>query len=487
MPRVPLDIAGNAYESSSKRVAAQECVNMFAKVAETTGALNPVSLFTSPGVTRVATLPTGAYRAHELLNDELYVVSGSAFYKIASDWTVTSLGTINGSGRCSISSNGETIAIQVPGGDGYWYDTSNGLQTITDATYQSFQAQTNGVRAVTTKDGYFVFVTERESFLSDLVTLNGGRGFPQLSFFTAEIKPDNNVTTATIRNELYVVGKDTIELFQNTGVGDSQPFQRIENATIDRGLAAQFTFIEHIDDFVFIGGGKQERVSIYRGTPGGSVKISTTGIDDVLSVFTELEISQAYAFSYQESGNFFCGFTIKDKTLIYDTTSSVLLQRPIWHTRESARSSSGQWRCANVVDVYAKNVVLDTEDGRVGVLSRETSTEYGEIIARRFSGQYLSNSGAALFINEIEAATDTGSLTVDGQTIKLEVSFDAGRTWSDYGSVSIGTLTTYDKRQIWRRIGRVPYQAVFRLSMDNTDATNIVQMFAEVQGGTKWL
>lgn len=487
MARIPLEIAIGDYESSSKRLAAQEVVNMFPKVTETAGGLSHTALFSSPGVTQVASAGTGPYRGHEILDGELYVVSGGGFYKVASDWTVTSLGNVSGSDRCILSSNGQTIAIQVPGGSGYWYDTTNGLQEITDATYQSFQAQDGGVLAVTTKDGYFVFVTQFEAFLSDLVTLNGGRGFPELSFFTAEIKPDKNVTTANVRNELYVVGEDTIELFQNTGAGESQPFQRIESATIDKGLSARHAFIEHLDEFVFIGGGRQELASVYRGTPGGAVKISTTAIDDVIGGFTKSELASAYAFSFQESGNFFVGFTIKDKTIIYDTTSSALLQRPVWHTRESSGSSLGQWRVAAVVDAYAVNVVFDTEDGRVGVLSRSTGTEYGSTIERRFTGQYLSNAGAPIFINEVEVALDTPTITTTGQMIELETSFDGANSFVSMGSVSIGSPGSYSERQIWRRIGRAPYQVLFRLTMNNTDATNIVQMFAEVEGGSKWL
>ena len=487
MARISLDPALGVYQSSSRRISAQECVNMFPKVIETQGSLVRSALFTSPGVTRVGTAGDGPFRGFELLDDKLYIVSGGSFFRIDSDWTATNLGSISGTGRCILASNGTTIAIQVPGGSGYWYDAVNGLVEITNPVYQGFQAQDGGVLSVASKDGYFVFITAFEFFLSDLVTLNGGRGFPELTFGTAEVKPDKNVTVANIRNELYIVGTDTTELFQNTGAGETQPFQRIENATVDKGLAARQAFIEHLDEYIFIGGGKQESISAYRGSPGGTVKISTSAIDDILSRFTTSEIQSSYAFSFQESGNFFAGFTIKDTTIIYDTTSSTLLQRPIWHTRTSSGSSLGQWRVAAVADVYAKNVVFDTEDGRIGILSRNYSTEYDEIIPRRFSGQYLSNQSAPIMLHEVEVATDTSEITEDGQTIKLEASFDSGKTFSDYGSISIGTLSNPDVRQIWRRIGRVPYQVVFRVTMNNRDATNIVQMFVEAEGGSKWI
>ncbi len=492
MARIPLKVGTGAYESSSKPLAAQECVNLFPKIPETEGALTPESLFFSPGVSSVATAGDGPGRGGIVHDDVLYVVSGGQLYKVATDWTTTALGAISGSGRCFMVSNGKTIAIQVPGSDGYWYDTTNGLQSIASgpdgATYQSFQAQDGGVLAVTTKDGYFIFCTRFEAFLSNLVTDNEGRGFPDLSFFTSEIKPDYNVRVANVRNELYVVGTDTIELFQNTGAGESQPFQRIQSATVDKGLAARFAWTEHLDEYVFIGGGVQEKRSIFRGSPKGATKISTSAIDLIVNSYTDAEIADAYAFSYQEEGNFFVGFTIKDKTIVYDSTSSVLAGRPIWHTRASRGTALGQWRVNNVIDAYGVNVVQDAVDGRLGILSRDYETEYTVKIDKRFSGQYLSNQSAPLIINEIEARCDTPNLSTDDQTIKLEASFDGGNTFRDFGSVSVGEVGSYTIRQIWRRIGRVPYQVVFRLSMtDNQDGTNILQMFAEAEGGSKWL
>ncbi len=160
---MPLDLSTGFYESSSKPLAVQECVNWFPKVPETVGALATRTLFFSPGITAQATGKLGNGQGGAILEGELYAVCFGILYKIDSSFARTNLGTINSTDRVVMVSNGETIMIQVPGGSGYWYDTTNGLQEITDATYQSFQAQPGGVLSVAVKDGYFVFVTRKEA------------------------------------------------------------------------------------------------------------------------------------------------------------------------------------------------------------------------------------------------------------------------------------------------------------------------------------
>ena len=309
MPKLTLPVGIGFYESSSKPLAAQECVNYYPQNPQTIGALSNSSLFYTPGIDQKAIAGDGPGRGYNIFDGDLYVVSGGGFYKIDSSFNVTSLGNISGSpDRCSLTNNGVTIAIQVPGGDGYFYDKTNGLQIITDATYQSFQAQEGGVQAVTSKDGYFIYTTQFEFFLSSLVTENGGRNFNGLQFGTAEIKPDPNVRPATIKNELNILGTDTVELFQNDQVSD-QPFQRIQNATLDKGLIGQFAFIEHDNSYIFMGGGIGEGVSVWRGGPGAAQKISTAAIDFLIAQSTTTELQEAFAFSYNEEGAFFVGFT----------------------------------------------------------------------------------------------------------------------------------------------------------------------------------
>lgn len=477
MATINLPVGIGFYESASKPLAAQECVNYFVNNPQTVGSLVQNSLFFSPGIEQVATMGNGPGRGFNLFDGEFYNVSGGEFYKMDSSFNVTLLGNISGTGRCSLTNNGETIAIQVPGGDGYFYDTTNGLQLITDATYQAAQAQEGGVQGVATKDGYFVFTTRFEAFLSSLVTENGGRNFLGLQFFTAEIKPDPNVRPATIKNELHIIGTDTIERFQNTG-SSGQPFQRIDNANIDKGIVAQFAFQEQDNSFAFLGGGVGEGVSVWRGGPGSASKISTSAIDFAINQSTLETLQDAFAYSYSEDGNFVLGFTCDDWTFEYNSTASALQGRPVWNRRST---NGGRWRVNDVADVFGKNIVTDNVDGRIGLMSRSVNTEYGETVKRQFSGAYLSAQGAPLFVSELELRNENGV----GGSQQLEISIDGGRTFYDMGSISLGDVGNYDARQIWRQLGRVPYQVVFRATVEDPVDSNVLEMVVEAERGMK--
>lgn len=480
MQRITLPVDIGFYDSPSRPLAAQECINYFPQNPQTKGALSTGALFFSPGITQVANMGSGPGRGFDLFDGDFYNVSGGFLYKMDAAFNVTSLGSISGDGRCSLANNGETIAIQVPGGDGYFYDKSNGLQIITDPTYQSYQAQEGGVQGVTVKDGYFVYTTKFEAFLSNLVTEDGGRGFQGLQFFTAEIKPDPNVLPVTVKNELHIIGTDTIERFQNTG-GEGQPFQRIDNANIDKGIVGQFAFEEQDNSFAFLGGGIGEGVSVWRGGPGSASKISTAAIDFLINQSTLDVLGRSFAYSYSEDGNFFLGFTSDDWTIEFNSTSSALQGRPVWNRRTT---NDGRWRVNDVADIFGKNIVTDNVDGRIGLMSRSYNTEYGETVKRQFSGAYMSDKGMPMFVGELEIRNETGV----GGSQKLEMSIDGGFTWHNLGNKSLGDPSDsekYLKRQYWNRLGRVPYQTVFRATVEDPVDSNVLEMIIHVERGNQ--
>jgi len=476
MPKITLPVGIGFYQSASIPLAAQQCVNYYPQNPQTIGSLSRDAVFFTPGIEQVATAGRGPARGFNLFGGNIYYVSGTEFFRIEQDFSVTNLGLISGSPkRCSLTNNGETIAIQVPGGDGYFYDEVNGLQLITDPDYQTFQAQEGGVQGVAFKNGYFVYTTQFEFFLSSLVTENGGRNFSGINFGTAEIKPDPNVRPANIKNQLHIIGTDTIEKFQDTGTG-LQPFQRIENATLDKGLLAQFAFTEHDNSYAFLGGGTGEGASIWRGGPGAAQKISTSAIDVLINEYTLEQLSDVNAISYSEDGSFFLGFKLPNEDIVYDSTASAIQGRPVWHLRQT--NGSG-WRVADVADVFGKNIVMDTIDGRIGVMSRQFNTEYGETVKRRATGAFVSEKGTPMFISDVELKCENGT----GGEISLDLSTDGGRTFKSLGSKSLGEVGDYTARQKWSRLGDVPYDVVFGFETEGAFNSNVLEMVVNLEGG----
>ncbi len=479
MPELPIDIG--FYESSTLPLAAQNCINHYPQNPQTKGAISTGPLFSTPGIKLLNTLPTGPGRGFNVFNNELYVISGTRLYKITSSGSYADLGEITGTGKVITSNNGINICIQVPGGSGYFYSTSSGLTEITDPDYQFQQAKAGGVTSVTYKNGYYVFTVFDEFFISSNVAIDGGISFDGLDFATAEVKPDDNVLCKTVKNELYIAGTDTIELFQISATA-AFPFQRINGATIDKGVASRHSFIEFDNSFVFVGSGPNEAIAIWRGRSGSASKISTAAIDHAIQQYTSSQIEDVFSWTYTEDGNFFVGFGFPDTTFVYDATTSAIQQRPVWHER---RSNGSNWRVNHTMDVYSNIYTLDSIDGRIGLMNREIDNEYGNDITRTFSGAYLYNQGLSFKIPAMELRTESGVATQTGTepTVEALISTDGGRNFISLGSKSLGAYREYDKRQVWKRLGRVERDAVLRFTTTGNTTVNYTNLVVDIVGG----
>ncbi len=483
MTEIPIDIG--FYESSTSPLAAQNCINHYPQNPQTKGAISTGALFSTPGIVAFKDLVTGPGRGFSIFKNELYVIVGTSFYKISSTGIATNLGTIAGTDRVITAQNGFTICIQIPGGNGYFYDLTNGLQQITNAAYVDFQAQAGGVTSVTYKSGRFVFTTALEFFNASTFTVNLGQDFDALDFELASDSPDDNVLCFTVKNELYIMGTETIQLYQATG-GTAPIFQTINGATISKGIAARHSVIEFDNSFVFIGGGPNESIAVWRGLSGSASKISTAAIDHAIQQYTQEEISNVFSWTYTEDGNFFVGFGFPDTTFVYDATTSTLQGRHVWHERQSNGSA---WIASHVIDVYGKNYVLDISTGMIGQLDRNFTKEYAGDITRQFTGSYIYNMGQSFRIPVMELNTESGvgnqKGTGSGENPMVEalISVDGGRTFISLGSRPLGTFENFTQRQVWQRLGRCSTNALLRFITTGETIVNYTNLIIGLEGG----
>ncbi len=487
MPRVQLEISTGFYQSESLPLSAQRCINQIPIIPQPQGqVLNQRALFGTPGISTVATTGatiTGVNRGSQVMNGVPFFVNGNSLFSISSTLVVTNHGTITGSGRVSLANNGTKLCIVVPGGEAFVWDGTT-LTQITDVNFRISDT-------VVFKDGFFVFTASDgtvffNSALNDPLTFDG------LDFGTAEIDPDRIIAGHVNHNELFILGTETIELFQNVG-GSGFPFQRIPGANVQKGCHAKFTPINFDNTFVFAGGGKNEKTSIWKVTGSSSVqRISTSAIDFAIQEFTSDEISNAFSYAYSEDGNTFVGFTFESadripaKTFEYNATSSALSGRSVWHERQTGVVDD-RWRVNSIVQAYNKFLVFDNVDGRIGDLDKNVFDEYGNVIFRQKSSTPFSNRGKSQFWGEIELTLEGGVGLTTGQgsdpVIRMDFSDDGGRTFSSEFSRKAGKIGEFSKRIIWRRQGRIPEHRVIRFTMTDPIKWNIIKLEANIESG----
>lgn len=489
MPRIPLEIGTGFYESASLPLNAQRCINLYPVVPQTSTSFNKRALFGCPGIKTVTTTGdtiSGINRGSQFMKGIAYFVNGNNLYSLSELNVVTDHGTIEGTGMVSMANNGQFLVIVVPGGKGYAYN--NDTLTLAEITSANFRTSST----VVFKDGFFVFSSSDGSVFFNSA-LNDPFTYDALDFGTAEINPDLIVGLHVNHNELFVAGEETIELFQNIG-GSGFPFQRIPGANIQKGVYSKFSISEFDNSFVFVGGGKNEKASIWKVTGSSSVtKISTSAIDNAIQKYNELELSRCFSWTYAQGGNFFVGFTfesttIPSKTFVYDATTSALSGQSTWHERQTGVTDN-RWRVNSIVNAYGKLFVGDNVDGRIGELDLDTFDEYGNVMIWSKSSAPFQQQGIAYFYGEIELFMEAGVGLTTGQgsdpVVRMDFSDDGGRTFSSEFSRNYGKIGEYNQRTIWRRQGRIPVQRVLRFSGSDPVKRNILKLESNAELGTQ--
>jgi hypothetical protein len=136
---------------------------------------------------------------------------------------------------------------------------------------------------------------------------------------------------------------------------------------------------------------------------------------------------------------------------------------------------------ASIVTAYNKVFVGDVIDGRIGQLSDDYFSEYGNSIVRYTAGQPFSNEGRSLSVSSIEATMNSGTGTPETEPqLGLCYSDDGGRTYSDMLFRGLGKRGDYERRAIWRRLGRFGKSRVLCFQFAGTTDPTFIKLEAEV-------
>ena len=480
MPVTILPIANGFYTSPSLPISAQECTNYYPNINEV-ASLNQETLFGTPGLSLMVTSGTISQnnRGSIEMNGFPYFVNGTVLYRmdqvIVGDvysYTLFAIGTVSGTARVSMATNGNQLMILVPGGNGYIYNwVTSAFGQITDVDFTA-----NGApQMVAFVDSYFVCTTDTKKFICSAP--NDGTNWNALDFGTAESNPDDTIAPIVFKNQLFIAGGYTIEAFQDIG-GTDFPFQR-SGLFLQKGVYAKYSLINIQDSFVFVGGGQNESPAIWSLAGNSTQKISTIPIDSILQNLTKTELSNIFAWTYAQNGAYFVGFSLPKTTLVYEMASKR------WHERKSfVDGAITSFRVSSMVQAYNKVICGDSVDGRIGNLDPNVYTEYSVNITRTVTTQPFQNNMNVLFVPRIEITVESGmgNINVVDPMITMERSRD-GKTWSDPRARSMGKMGDYNHRCVWRRNGSVNRFEMFRFTVTDPVKPIIIQMTAEMLAG----
>lgn len=470
---------GPTYTVRASTLDTQRCINLYAEIDEAgTGKDgNVMALLSTPGLELHCTISGGPIRGmYTASNGKLYVCSGDGLYAVSAEGNALKVASIgSAAGKVSIADNGTFLAV-VDGSSGYWLKLSTGDSgEITDPDFL-------GANTVAVLDGYFIF--NKPNTGSFYILRPGSTDFDVLDFATAEAKPDKLLGIFELRQQLWLFGQTSIEVFYNSGDPDL-PFSRMSGGVMDYGCASAQT-VSVLDNTIYwLGVDERGSGVVYAANGYQPIRISTHAIEYLLQRAGSL--SSCSAFTYQQEGHHFYVLHVPSMniTLVYDGSTK------LWHERAYTDQNSGELerhRAECYAYAHGYHYVGDYVTGNVYKLKLDVYTDNGDFITRMRTSPHMAGEMRDLFFNEFQVdievgvGVDEGGQGADPQAM-LQWSSDGGRTWSSERWKTIGPLGTYKTRVRWLRLGRAR-DRVWRLKITDPVKVAILGAYVDVVGGT---
>jgi hypothetical protein len=401
-----------------------------------TGYLRPadgiIANGTGPGINRGGILWEGV----------VYRVMGESFVSVAQDGTVTTIGTIPGTARVTMTYSFDKLAI-VSEPDAFLYDGT----TLTQITDPDLGSVKDGIWI----DGYFMFIDDEFIIITEL---NDPFAIDPLKYGSSEADPDPLKSLVKIRNEAYVLNRHTTEIFDNIGT-TGFPFQRIEGAQISKGTFGPHTACQFIDAVAMLGSGRNEAPAVWLAANGQAAKISTLDIDLILQSYTETQLATSFLEARVGRDYQHLVLHLPDQTIVYDPAVSQKLGQPVWFILSSGTDYLSTWRVSDMIWAYDRWNVADTLTPSVGYLTESVSTHWGEPVGWEFSTTLLYNEGRGAIIHELELVALTGRNAL-GPEPKIYTQYTTdGVNWSQPKWINAGQAGNRSKRLVWLQQGNM--------------------------------
>lgn len=496
MPRLP-GFIGATYADRTRRVDAQETINLFPEKVESGKGANDLILRKVPGKLPYALLPDAPIRGMFAQDGRCFVVAGSSLCELQLGQMGVSL--FESSGLVSLSwvrigtvesddyqayfatngAGGNQLFI-VSGGAGYIYTLTTGPGTLTRIA-GGFPG--NARRAFyldgyfITMSGIFVHASNPEDGLTWSAASKAQRSVASDDLQSIEV--DDHKT-------LWLIGSKTSELWYDAGQAPF-PFAPQPNVFISQGTGAPDS-VTRFDNSIF-GLAQSENGGRYAFTVANgqtAQRLSTHAIESAWATYPR--VSDAVSWTYSEMGHNFVVLTFPSAraTWVYDAAVGM------WHRRGFFRNGMYEADSANChAFCFDRNLVGSRKDGYIYDQSLNHVTDYdGGVSApirwlRR--APQLTHEQKWIYFSSFELIAEVGQGapsgyqpdTVDPQ-VSMTYSDDGGLTWANQRTRSLGLMGHYRERVIWNRLGR-SLSRVFEVNGSSPVHTTLIDALVEAQ------
>ncbi len=464
MALLPFPVVGPTYVNRSLPVSAQVTRNFYVDVSPQGN--EPISLQPFPGLKPFATTGLGVNRGSGRLNNIFYTITGNTLYKVTSAGVSTAIGTITGTGRCVLETDGTNLIITTGTSKPYTYNgavlvqgTDVDLPNAATVTYNNRRVIYDGNNA----DVVFADLDQPLDVNSANVTI-------------AESEPDDMRAVLAHNAQVYAFGATSIEPYYNTGTGNP-PYQVVTNSTEQLGVHAIHSIASNKDFVYFLA----SDLVPYR-ISGLSVQpIGNPAIGQAIRNYGTSSDAYGVTFRFDSMSFYLLSFPTGNETWLFNEQSG------LW-TNLSFGTDGAQHLISDYEFIYDKHIVTDRRNGNVYELDFETYTDNGEVIQWQrdtlsIDGGTFNAPGNIVFMDRLELMIETGtSLVTQDATIVMQFSDDNGRSWSSERWASIGKQGDFTYRLEWFGLGMFRNR-MFRFIMTDPIKWVILSANADVDLG----
>jgi hypothetical protein len=400
----------------------------------------------------------------------LYRVMGTKLVEISGASTVTVLGDVGGPTDQLVTFDYSFDQLAIASGGRLYYWDGSTLTQVTDPDLGLVLDVVWVDGYFMTTDGEFLVVTE----LSDPTQVN------PLKYGSSEVDPDPVVALLKMRNEIYALNRNTIEVFDNVG-GELFPFARIDGAQIQKGVIGTQGCCVFIDRIAFLGSARNEAPGIYVGASAVTEKISTQEIDNLLLEYTEAQLALVKLEARNDKNHEHLYVHLPDRTIVFDASASKALETAVWFTLTTTLAGFAQYRARNMVWVYDKWMVGDPQSASIGYLVQDTGHHWGQQVRWEFGTLIVYNESNGAIFNEMELVSLTGSIALgDNPQISTSYSLD-GQTYSQEKFIYVGTIGNRKRRLAWFQQGSMRNWRIQRFRGDSDAHVSYVRLEAQIE------
>ena len=417
---MPVPFVGPSYTLDVRTADVQRSVGLYPAPNESGTAKSAYMLKSIPGLILfgdVGDVGRGAYE----INGRSWVVVDDGLFELSAAGGALRRGTLQtAAGFVSIFSNTTQLYL-VDGANLY------ALTLATNAFNRYGGTVFPGSDLTDYLDQYAIFAPNGDqkfyiSALGDAETLDA------LDFASAESQPDNLIAFRVVNRELWLLGANGGEVWNNTGNSEF-PIERNNGSIFSVGCSAKWTAVLFNNTLAWVGADKAGGDGVWVAEGYRARRISTRAVELAIQACTDL--TKAIAYTQRIGGSTFYCLQLPGvlTTWCYDALTGA------WHERaELVNGEYARHRVSWFFRCFGYDLGLG-DDGKVYRWDKSTNTNAGDPLVRdRISPHNALPDNMRVGYADFALDLDTD---VTGNVL-MRYSDDGGRTWGDWDARAMG-------------------------------------------------